>query len=114
MNRKAYILLLEEDALLHPLVVRWLGEAGYDVATQALIDSGPALVIADVPDPRSAEALVRSLREYAAPILLVSARFRSGLARSMDAARRLGVRKVLPKPFSRQELLDAVREAVEE
>ena len=71
------------------------------------------LVIADVPDPRSAEALIRSLREYAAPILALSARFRCGLAESAEAARRLGVKRVLPKPFTRKELLAAVREGVE-
>jgi len=50
---------------------------------------------------------------YAAPILAVSARFRRGLAGSSEAARRLGVKKVLPKPFTRKELLAAVRETVE-
>jgi len=35
------------------------------------------------------------------------------LAGSADAARRLGVKKVLPKPFTRKELLAAMRESVE-
>jgi DNA-binding response OmpR family regulator len=74
----------------------------------------PALVIADAPDPSSAEALIDPLREYAAPILILSARFRRGLAGSAEAARRLGVKKVLPKPFTRKEFLSAVREAIEE
>jgi DNA-binding response OmpR family regulator len=70
-------------------------------------------VIADVRDPQDAEGLILSLREYAAPILVLSARFRRGLAGSTQAARRLGVKKVLPKPFTRKELLLAVREAIE-
>jgi CheY-like chemotaxis protein len=45
---------------------------------------------------------------YAAPILLLSGRFRRGLAGSAEAALRLGVKRVLPKPFTRNELLSAV------
>jgi len=112
VNPKGYILVLEEDPLIRPLLERWLGEAGYQVtAPSGTGEPKPALVIADVPDPQSAEALVRSLPEYAA--LLLSARFRRGLAGSAEAARRLGVKKVLPKPFTRKELLAAVRESVE-
>jgi hypothetical protein len=67
-------------------------------------------VIADIPEPHAADGLVASLHErYAAPILGLSARFRRGLAGSAAAARRLGVQKV---PFSRKELLAAVRKAV--
>jgi DNA-binding response OmpR family regulator len=115
VNPRGYVVVLEEDPLIRPLLERWLGEAGYRV--QASAEAGearPALVIADVPDPRSAEALIASLREYAAPILVISARFRRGLAGSAEAARRLGVKKVLPKPFNREELLAAVRESVED
>jgi DNA-binding response OmpR family regulator len=114
VNRKAYVVVVEQDPLIRPLLERWLNEAGYGVSASVLAGEGkPALVIADVPDPRSAEALIRSLQEYAAPILALSARFRRGLAESTEAARRLGVKKVLPKPFTRKELLAAVRESVE-
>jgi DNA-binding response OmpR family regulator len=73
----------------------------------------PALVIAELSDPQSAKGLIRSLREYAARILVLSARFRRGLAGFAAAARRVGVKKVLPKPFTRKERLAAVRESVE-
>jgi DNA-binding response OmpR family regulator len=109
---KGYVLVLEEDPLIRPLLERWLGEAGYTVAP-APAQAKPVLVIADVPDPQSAEALIRSLREYAAPILILSARFRRGLAGSAEAASRLGVKKVLPKPFTRKEFVSAVRESIE-
>jgi DNA-binding response OmpR family regulator len=57
--------------------------------------------------------MIRSLRvQHAAPILLLSARFTRGLGASVEAAQRLGVRKVLPKPFTREELLVAVGESV--
>ena len=113
MNTKAYVVVLENDPLIRPLLERWLGEAGFAVASAAVSAPKPVLVIADVPDPHSAEALIGALREYAAPILVLSARFRRGLAGSAEAARRLGVKKVLPKPFTRKELLAAVRESVE-
>jgi DNA-binding response OmpR family regulator len=113
VNAKGHVIVLEEDPLIRPLLERWLGEAGYSVAALAGAGEGKlALVIADVSDPQSAEALIRSLREYAAPILVLSARFRRGLAGSAETARRLGVKKVLPKPFTRKELLAAVRESV--
>ena len=111
-------MVLEEDPLIRPLLERWLGEVGYAVASRARGEAKqggakPVLVIADVPDAQSVEALIGSLREYAAPILILSARFRRGLAGSAEAARRLGVKKVLPKPFTRKELLAAVCESVE-
>ena len=104
-------MILEEDPQILLLLERWLREAGYSMAPPRGIK--PALVIANVPNPESAKAFIRSLREYAAPIVLISARFHIGLGKSATAARRLGVNKVLPKPFSRKELLDAVRESVE-
>jgi DNA-binding response OmpR family regulator len=114
VNPKGYVVVLEDDPLIRSLLERWLGEAGYVVPAAALRgEARPVLVIADVPEPQSADNPIRLLREYAAPILLLSARFRRGLAGSVEAAHRLGVKKVLPKPFTRKELLAAVRESVE-
>jgi len=107
------ILVLEDDPLIRPLLERWLGEAGYRVTASVGQDAKPALVIANVADPNSAVAQIQALQAYAAPILVVSARFRRGLAGSAAAARRLGVQRVLPKPFTRSELLSAVRKALE-
>jgi DNA-binding response OmpR family regulator len=106
--------VLEGDPLIRPLLERWLEEAGYTVGASVQVGAAkPVLIIADLPDPQAADSLVHSLREYAAPILLLSARFRHGLAGSEETARRLGVKRVLPKPFTRKELLAAVRESVE-
>ena len=113
MNPKGYVVVLEEDGQIRELLERWLGEMGYQVAIDRADNADPVLVIANVPEPQAAAAVIRSLQqEYAAPILILSARFRRGLAGSTEAARRLGVEKVLPKPFTRKELLAAVRESV--
>ena len=115
--RKGYIVVVEKDDLIRQLLERWLAEAGYRVVTggyERCECSGEArLVIANIPAPRAAAALIIALQAvYSAPILALSARFRAGLGSSSDAARRLGVAKVLPKPFSREELLDAVCESM--
>jgi DNA-binding response OmpR family regulator len=112
MNPKNHVVVLDEDPMIRPLLERWLSEAGYQVA-DGEEPSKPVLVIADAADPRSAKTLIDSLQEYAAPILILSARFRRGLAGSAAAARRLGVKKVLPKPFTRKEFLSAVRDALD-
>jgi len=111
-----YIVVAEPDDLIGKLLERWLGEAGYQVVppqkNHETTMVKPELVIADISDPASAGATIAALRSaYDAPILVLSARFRRGLGGSNEAAQRLQVGKVLPKPFTREELLDAVRTA---
>jgi len=121
MDRKGYILVVENDDLMRELLERWLGEAGYAViaAGQGAMRAPPqadtpCLVIVNVESPRGAQPLIQSLQAvYAAPILVVSGRFRRGLAGSAEAAHRLGVKRVLPKPYTRMELLSAVHESLE-
>ena len=114
MQHKGLVVVLEEDPQIRPLLERWLAEAGYAVAPHGPGgDTRPVLVIVDVRDPQAADVLIHSLREYRVAILAMSARFRRGLAGSAETARRLGVQAVLPKPFTRTELLVAVREAME-
>ena len=121
VEQKEQILVVEPDDLILGLLQRWLGEAGYSVvveASQGLPQAAgerdnPHLVIIDVPMPRSAANLVKSVRDkYGSPILLLSGRLRRGAGSSSDVARQLGVRKVLPKPFTRGELLSAVGESI--
>ena len=112
VNPQIPIAIHEHDDLIRELLERWLGDAGYAVGAPG--DEATALVIVDLPSPRGAQALIEAMRAvYSAPILVLSGRFRRGLAGSTEAARRLGVKKVLPKPFTRDELLSAVRESIE-
>ncbi|HET7132802.1 MAG TPA: hypothetical protein VFJ95_11165 [Gammaproteobacteria bacterium] len=112
MKRRRPVLVLEEDAQIRELLERWLGEAGHTVSWA---DDQPCLVVANVPHPRRAQPFIERLRAvYAAPIIVLSARFRRGLASSAEAARRLGVETVLPKPFTREELLAAVAASIRE
>jgi CheY-like chemotaxis protein len=112
MNQKGFIAIHEGDDLIRALLERWLGEAGYSVRPEA--GESPLLVIADIPSPRDAQSRIEALQAvYPAPILVLSGRFRRGVAGSSEAARGLRVKKVLPKPFTRKQLLSAVDEALE-
>ena len=119
MPSRGCIVIVEPDDLIRELLERWLVEAGYrvfladkDHATGTVM---PRLVITDISEPGSAGDTIEALHAaYAAPILALSARFRRGLSGSGEPAQRLHVEKVLPKPFTRQQLLRAVRETLKQ
>ena len=113
--------MVEPDDQILGLLERWLGEAGYTVVVEpspgqirAVTDGkAPDLVVIDVPEPLGAVDTINSIRQWlASPILLLSARFRQGMGPSSSVAHQLGVRNVLPKPFTRDELLSAVGESL--
>ena len=117
MPSRSCIVIVEPDDLIRELLERWLGEAGYQSVplskNHAPAMVKPRLVITDISDPDSAGNTIEALQAaYAAPILALSARFRRGLGGSSEPAQRLRVANVLPKPFTRQQLLRAVREAL--
>lgn len=117
MGSQGCVVIVETDDLIRELLERWLGEAGYSVVLggrdHVEVGVKPQLVIADVSNPGSAGATIGALRAaYCAPILALSALFRRGLGSSEEAARRLDVCKVLPKPFTREELLAAASESI--
>lgn len=63
-----------------------------------------------MPSLRGTQPMIEPLRAvYAAPMLVLSGRFQRGLGGSTEVARQLGVMKLLPKPFTREEF--AVRRA---
>lgn len=117
MSSRGCIVIVEPDDLIRELLERWLAEAGFQpvpVANDHMMPSVmPRLVITDISDPRTTGNTIEALQAaYAAPILATSARFRRGLDESSEPAKRLHVGKVLPKPFTREELLRAVRDCL--
>ena len=104
------IVVIDHDDLMRELVQEWLVGAGYAVAEPS---DGPEadLVIVDVYMPRDTGADVVSnvqRRFPHTPVIAISAQFRAGLDSSAAVARALGVERVIAKPFTRLELLDAI------
>ena len=118
MVGKGYILVVEADEQIRQLLEYWLTEAGHVVhavptrsATAPPIK--PDLVILDVPRPEDIPSQMRALDlDARLSVLVISARFRRGVETSSEIASRLGVRKVLSKPFTQEELLAAVRSVI--
>jgi len=112
------VAVIEADELVRELLLRWLCEGGHEAADfsdlsllQSRVDFD--VLIADLPSPRRADESVRLLRSvHRGAIVLVSARLRCVTGRSRELARELGVSAMLPKPFTRQELLAVVDEAM--
>jgi DNA-binding response OmpR family regulator len=112
---KGHVVVVEPDDLIRELLERWLVADSFTVSDLSS-PRAAALVIISLPRPGQAEASLQEVRvrHGAVPILAISGRFRRGLAASGEAALRLGVNKVLPKPFTREELLLAVAESLHE
>jgi CheY-like chemotaxis protein len=113
------IVIIEEDDLMRGLLGEWLSGAGYAVREQRLHEPSAgepaALVIVDLYMPRQTGAeVVRAVQQSHpdTPVIAISAQFRPGLDSSWWAASALGVRQLLAKPCTREDLLRAVSAAV--
>ena len=121
VRERARILVVEPNDLILGLLERWLGDADYEVSVATSLtrlkgagESPPHLVIIDAPTDRAAQKMISSIREvFSSPILLLSGTIRRGTSSSDYAARQLGVQRILPKPFTREELLSAVRKSID-
>lgn len=111
------MLVIEPDELIRRLLCEWLAEAGYVVEAHSSSGQRSAvahdLVILNVPRVSGFQVAESLGERNSAPVLAISARFRRGLGSSAATARRLGVHRVLPKPFTREELLEAVAESLQ-
>ena len=110
------IVIIEDDDLMRGLLTEWLTGAGYAVRERGLraaqAGEGADLVIVDLYMPRQAGGdAVRAVQQAhpGTPVIAMSAQFRPGLDCSVGAARALGVDKLVCKPFTREDLLGAVR-----
>jgi DNA-binding response OmpR family regulator len=110
------IAVIDGDDAVRELVRGWLVDAGHVVETYpVLVSVGDVdLVIADVASPRVVKPLLGELLRPAngVHVLLISARFRKGQEGSTELADEFGVKGVLPKPFSKRQLLAAVARAL--
>ena len=100
------------------LLTEWLSAAGYAVLGRSPHRSPaghPDLVIVNLYMPRQAGVdVVRSVQQAhpGIPVIAISAQFRAGLDSSWWAARALGVRQLIAKPFTRSDLLRAVQAVI--
>jgi DNA-binding response OmpR family regulator len=110
------IVIYEEDDLTRALLRQWLAEAGYRVhiGTPCVrqVDCPADLAIVNVSMPKHAGAqCIRGIQTAHpdTPLIAISAQFRSGLSAAGATAQALGVQRVVAKPLSRAELLEAVQ-----
>ena len=106
------VLVVEHDRLHRELVGEWLAEGG----AQALgPDGAPApadidAILVDVTCQQQAHAVLQSWRRRHphAAIVLASGRFSPGDMANDAMALRLGVTRILAKPFTREDLWQAL------
>ncbi len=117
------ILVVDDDGDVRELMCRMLEREGYRTVSakdgrEALETVGrlvPDLVVTDVIMPgMDGLAMLLELRHRAPELgtLVVTGGGRAGADAHLETARRLGARAGLRKPFTREEMLDAVRRAL--
>lgn len=115
------VLLVEDEAPLRDLLAGVLRAAGFVVKTaehgvvalNALAQSGADLIVTDLcmPDLDGMELVMQLRRKASAtPVIVISGGGVSNTGDMLRAARLLGARRTLEKPFPLQELVRAARE----
>jgi CheY-like chemotaxis protein len=115
----AYILIIEDDAIMREALAEWLQAAGYRVRKAADGQAGlaavnlaaPALVVTDIYMPGTSGAVVIAELKQGypgIPVIAISGLFNSGHGMDVDTAIALGAARALAKPFKRDDLLRAV------
>jgi len=121
----ARILVIDDEMDIRSLVSRILKQEGHDVIEAADGNEGvrlfrenlPDLLITDIimPEKEGLETIMELRRDF--PNVRTIAISGGGKALDRDTclqfAKSLGVNRTLAKPFSRQELLDAVEDVLE-
>lgn len=117
------ILVIDDDEQLRTLLGEILSRAGFEVVEARhgaeglnLYRARPTdLVITDLimPEKEGVETIVELRREFpTARIIAMSGGGRQTASDYLRIASQLGARRTISKPFSRQEILDAVRETL--
>jgi CheY-like chemotaxis protein len=107
------VLIVEHDRLHRDLIREWLEQGGAQGVCADSVTAAPAgidAILIDVASQQQAHALLRSWRcAYPhAAIVAASGRFFPGDTANDAMARRLGVTRVLAKPFTRGDLWAAL------
>ena len=106
------MLVIERDRLHCELIGEWLGECGVvAVCPQgAEVPADIDAILVDVACQQQAHAILTSWRRSypRAPVVLASGRFSPGVTANDAMAMRLGVTRILAKPFTREDLWAAL------
>jgi DNA-binding response OmpR family regulator len=114
----ARIIVVEQDQLIRALLVEWLGGAGHSAVAysrvDAMTDDQADAVIVDVAMPRRGGCTklrgIQAARPET-PLIAISAQF---TAKASATACELGVEHIIAKPFTRDQLLAVVDQALRE
>lgn len=121
MNRPPSVLIVEDDADMLATCSRLLRREGYDVrgaesasaALQALSLDGVDVVVTDIQmqGPLNGIGLLEWIRQHRAgmPVILMTG---YGAGRSKEDVLALGASDLIEKPFTREQMLSAVRKAI--
>lgn len=111
--------MAQADCALFALLEEWLAACSCVLAGACQPDGRAAdgydVIVVDVPFPKQGglDVLKDLTREHpGTPIVALSGSFLPGVCSSGSVARELGVASVLPKPVTRDALVDAVQQAV--
>jgi DNA-binding response OmpR family regulator len=109
------VLVVERDTLLRSLIGEWLAAAGMqalypDAQASAALPADIDAMVIDVASPQQAHSILECWRRAypKATIIAVSGRFSAAETACSAMACRLGVTKVLAKPFKCSELWAAL------
>lgn len=116
----ALILVIDDDAQVRNLIVRVLTDAGHtlseaedgDEGLNRIVADEPNLVITDIlmPNREGIETIMQIKRQYPTVKILAISGGGDFVGHSyLDTAKRLGADDVIPKPFKRSVLLEAVK-----
>ena len=107
------VLVIERDSLLRELIREWLAAAGAEALWAEPATAGRAdidAILVDVTCQQQAHGVLTSWRTRypRAAIIVASARFSPADTANDAMANRLGVMRVLAKPFTREDLWAAL------
>ena len=107
------VLVVEHDRLLEELIREWLEQGGAQSICAGSLTAAPAgidAILIDVASQQQAHAVLKSWRcAYPrAAIVAASGRFSPGDTANDAMASRLGVTRILAKPFTRSDLWAAL------